>query len=329
MSHVATRLVGVALRALALGTVGVLLACTAAPAATTTYPAGAGTFDGGAQGWIDSAESCSMVSGVSVLCSADAAYSASGGNLGGALATDVQVTLNLLGLFEGSGTWTSPSFAIPPDANVSGATLAFDAVFAPGGLLNLGLSSDVVVTLVDETDAGTGTLTTVTLDDTDTSYAPQAAILPDGAIEAGHTYRLAFATTTTSTTQSIGVLGTASTRFDNVELAVTTQDAPTDGGGTGSGGGGGGGTGTVPAKGNGAIESIENAMQSGSGGGGGGGGGGVVQPLGYIELSDAGSRWVPLEPPRAEIALRVLTMLAVVGPGGGRGGFLRRLLLVI
>jgi len=54
-----------------------------------------------------------------------------------------------------------------------------------------------------------------------------------------------------------------------------------------------------------------------------------VQPLGFIEISDAGARWVPLEPPRAEIALRALTTLAVVAPGGGRGGFLRRLLLVI
>ena len=99
--------------------------------------------------------------------------------------------------------------------------------------------------------------------------------------------------------------------------------------GFGFGGGGGGGTGTAPVKGDGAMEAIEPAMQSGSGGGGGGGGGGMVQPLGFIEISDGGARWVPLEPPRAEFLLRALTALAVVGPGGGRGGFFRRLLLML
>ncbi len=97
----------------------------------------------------------------------------------------------------------------------------------------------------------------------------------------------------------------------------------------GFGGGGGGGTGTAPAKGDGAMEAVETAMQSGSGGGGGGGGGGVVQPLGFIEISEAGARWVAIEPPRAEFALRALTVLAAIAPGKGRGGFFRRLVLLV
>ena len=97
----------------------------------------------------------------------------------------------------------------------------------------------------------------------------------------------------------------------------------------GFGGGGGGGTGAAPVKGDGAMDAMESAMESGSGSGGGGGGGGVVQPLGFIEISDAGARWVAIEPPRAEFALRALTTLAVLAPGRGRGGFFRRLALLV
>jgi uncharacterized spore protein YtfJ len=96
----------------------------------------------------------------------------------------------------------------------------------------------------------------------------------------------------------------------------------------GFGGGGGGGTGQAPSDGNGAVQSMEQAMRTGSGGGGGGGGGGMVQPIGFIEITDAGARWVPVEPPRSEFALRALTTLAVMAPGKGRGGFFRRLLLL-
>jgi uncharacterized spore protein YtfJ len=96
----------------------------------------------------------------------------------------------------------------------------------------------------------------------------------------------------------------------------------------GFGGGGGGGTGTAPAKNGGAMEAVEQVVQSGSGGGGGGGGGGAVSPIGFIEISDAGARWVPIERPRAEYALRALAVLVAVAPGKGRGGFIRRLFLL-
>ena len=98
--------------------------------------------------------------------------------------------------------------------------------------------------------------------------------------------------------------------------------------GFGFGGGGGGGSGSYPAKHDGALEAVETAMQSGSGGGGGGGGGGFVNPIGFIEISDAGARWVSIEPARAEFALRALTLLAAMAPGKGRGGFFRRLVLL-
>jgi hypothetical protein len=50
-------------------------------------------------------------------------------------------------------------------------------------------------------------------------------------------------------------------------------------------------------------------------------------PLGFIEITNTGSRWVPLEPPRAELVLRALTAIALIAPGGQKG-FFRRLLLV-
>ncbi len=63
--------------------------------------------------------------------------------------------------------------------------------------------------------------------------------------------------------------------------------------------------------------------------GGGGGGGGVVQPLGFIEVSSTGARWVPLEPPVAEVALRALSFAAVILPFGGRRGLFMRLIMVV
>lgn len=63
--------------------------------------------------------------------------------------------------------------------------------------------------------------------------------------------------------------------------------------------------------------------------GGGGGGGGMVQPLGFIEIDSSGARWVPLEPSRAEMALRAAALAAVLLPFGGRRGFIGRLLLVV
>ncbi len=91
----------------------------------------------------------------------------------------------------------------------------------------------------------------------------------------------------------------------------------------GFGGGGGGATDNKPGGG-------ESEGESGSGSGGGMGGGGQVEPVGFIEITDAGARWVALEPPRSELALNALTALLAVMPVGGRGagGLLRRLVLV-
>ena len=98
--------------------------------------------------------------------------------------------------------------------------------------------------------------------------------------------------------------------------------------GFGAGGGGGSGSGPAP-HGNGEAPMGEAAMGSGEGGGGGGGGGGAVQPLGFIEITGEGARWVPVEPSRAETALRALMLMVVLAPIGGRRGFLARLFMVL
>ena len=60
----------------------------------------------------------------------------------------------------------------------------------------------------------------------------------------------------------------------------------------------------------------------------GGGGGGVVQPLGFIEVSGTGARWVPLEPPVGETIMRALGIAAILVPFGGRRVFLGRLVMM-
>ncbi|HEU4701595.1 MAG TPA: hypothetical protein VFS37_03860 [Conexibacter sp.] len=243
--------------------VAVGLLAGAAEAATTTYPSGGSAFEADADGWTGSDASCAMTSGVSVTCSASTAYDASARSL----ATDVTVTVNLLGLFSGSAVWTSPAFTIPADADVTDASLAFDAAFAAGGLVNLGLTSQIDVTLADETDAGTTPATTVVLDDRDATLAPQGGALPAGAIEAGHTYRLVFRTTTSSSVSSVGLLGRARTSVDDVMLDVTSADPPVGGGNPSGGGGGAGGTG-----GSGGSGGTTSGADSGAGAGSGAGG---------------------------------------------------------
>ena len=80
------------------------------------------------------------------------------------------------------------------------------------------------------------------------------------------------------------------------------------GGGSGSGGEGGG-----------------EGADEGSGSGGGMGGGGTVEPVGYIEIGDAGTRWVPLEPPVSELLLRGVALIPAFLPGRRGGGLLPRL----
>jgi uncharacterized spore protein YtfJ len=87
----------------------------------------------------------------------------------------------------------------------------------------------------------------------------------------------------------------------------------------GFGGGGGGGDGP-------ALE--EGAPSTGSGSGGGGGGGGAVEPVGFIEITETGSRWVPVEPPQSTQLLKALGSASRLLPILGKRGIFAAIMLI-
>jgi Ca2+-binding RTX toxin-like protein len=205
-----------------------------AKAATTVHPAGGSGFDAGPDGWTGSDTSCTLP----LVCTASNTHEPAGGAPGGAIATNADIVLGLVGLFEATGTWTSPPFAIPADADVGGATFQYDRAFGSDELLDLDPQAEVVVELVDDTAGSTAVLLTDTLSGPEPDYTTRGVGAPAGAVVAGHAYRLRLTSTISSSTASIGLLaGDVSMSFDNVSLAVS--DAP-------GGGGGGGGGGTTP-----------------------------------------------------------------------------------
>jgi uncharacterized spore protein YtfJ len=86
----------------------------------------------------------------------------------------------------------------------------------------------------------------------------------------------------------------------------------------GFGGGGGGGAG--PAG--------DDGASTGAGGGGGGGGGGAVEPVGFIEITESGSRWVPVEPPQSTQLLKALNSASKILPFAGKRGILAAIALI-
>lgn len=76
-----------------------------------------------------------------------------------------------------------------------------------------------------------------------------------------------------------------------------------------------------------AMEGQEPRASYGSGGGG--GGAGRMSPAGFIEISDRGARWVPVEPSPQEVALRLalLVTLLLLARRGTRGVPFARLFL--
>lgn len=203
-----------------------MLAAPAQAATATDYPAGGSSFDTDAQGWTGSEADCSFDLGaIDSLCNASTTFEATTGNPGGAIAVNVEVTLNLLGLFEGGALWTSPPFTVPDEeALVTGASFHLDRSFDAGELINLGPTSELVATLLDETAGSATGLMTEALAAGDSSYATSSVDVPAGAVVAGRTYRLTIRTTTTSTLPTLGLLGQSSTRYDNVRLTVVTGE---------------------------------------------------------------------------------------------------------
>ena len=205
--------------AAAILTMSALLAATPAQGATVKYPSGGSDFATDAEGWTGTDASCTGTGGGTLLCQASNQYDSGVGNPAGSIATRVNVTANTLGLFTGTGTWVSPTFTATAGQQVNGATFQYDRRFDPGDLVNLAPTSTVVVRLVDESAGSTTTLLTEDVASSPT-FTTRSAAVAAGTVVAGHTYRLRLETSTTSTTAAVGVLGQASTHFDNVALAV-------------------------------------------------------------------------------------------------------------
>lgn len=215
------------LRTAVAGATAALALAATATAATTVHPAGGSGFDADAEGWTGSATSCTLP----LICTASNGYQPDGGSPGGAIATTADVAVSLVGLFEATGTWTSPPFTLP--AGSEAATFQYDRRFDSAELLDLDPSAEIVVELVDDTAGTATTLFTDTIGGPEPEFTTHGVGAPGAAIAGGHTYRLRLTSTIASSSASVGLLGGEVTlAFDDVGLAVS--DSP--GGGSGGGG---------------------------------------------------------------------------------------------
>lgn len=217
----------------------VLALAGSAFAATATYPDGGNGFGNGAEGWSAGDASCAPAG---LLCTSEATYDAATGNPPGSIAVKTTATLNLVGLFKGTASWSSPQFTIPVKA-ITDAKLSLDRAFSAGGLVDVGPEATYTVTLSDLSSGTSTTVLTQKVDGEDKAFAPAGA---PAAVVGGHTYRLSIEAVTAQSTLALSApSGTTSLRFDNVGLAVQSSEGGGDGGagagkgdGTGSNGGG-------------------------------------------------------------------------------------------
>lgn len=205
-----------------------------AAAAATVYPAGGSGFDTDAEGWSPGAVSCSPVV---LFCTPEAAYDPSAGNPPGSISARTTVTLNLISLFKGTETWSSPQFTVPV-GSVTGASLRLERAFDAGGLLNVEPKGSYTVTLHDLSAGTSAALLSEEVGKEDTTFAPRSAA---ASIVSGHTYQLSIEATTAQSTLALSLLnGVTNLRFDNVGLRVETAEGGGGGGGASSSAGGGG-----------------------------------------------------------------------------------------
>jgi hypothetical protein len=230
-----------------------LLALAVGQASAATYPGGGSTFTGGAEGWTAKAE-CPPVP-LQLLCSAEAGYDGATGHPAGSLADKTVITLNLLGIFHSEVAETSPTFTA---SGGGGGTLSLERQFENAELLSLQPSVEYTAYLVDKTTNTKQKAITEVVEGASPFLAKNGAV----SLVAGHSYAVEVDATVKSTALSIGLLGSATFRLDNV--SVTGPDAPSTPGGNDGAGGGNGGSGGNGGGGD------EQGGPSGKGGGSGG-----------------------------------------------------------
>ncbi len=208
------------------------LCLLAGSAQAATYPAGGGAFNDGPEGWTTPVKpTCSIP--LSGVCTTTAGYDGEGGNPPGSVAAKTTILVNLGGLFKATAAFQSPNFTA---SEGGAATLHVDRQLTSDNLLDLAPQATYVVTLIDRS---TGVSSEAV---TDSIAASPAFAGKDGAatLVAGHTYAIAIDAEMSSSVANLGLLGSATLRFDNVSLTVGSSGG---GGGSGGNGGNGGGAG--------------------------------------------------------------------------------------
>ena len=196
--------------------VALLAAAGSAGAATTAFPGGGSGFASGVEGWTPSGTSCTPVE---LLCSTEATHDSAIGNPPGSIVVATTATLNLISLFKGTATWTSPPFTVPVES-ITGAQVQLDRGLDPGGLIDVQPTGSYVATL---TDLDTGTTAEVLgeeIADGDGAFASAAAPV---AVVGGHRYQLRIDAEIAQSTLALSLLsGTTTLAFDNVGLLVSS-----------------------------------------------------------------------------------------------------------
>ena len=210
----------------------ILIAAVPAAMADTTYP-NAGTFTEGADGYTSAAASCTLLPNLlpigspNALCEVTNTHSETLGNPPGSLVSEFRSVVNglavlpPLSLFEGRGTFRSPSFTV---AAAGPATLRFDRRAVMNALLSIGGEATYDFVLVRESAPGgeqslaNETITANTLlSESDTGWG--TAAVAAASVIAGQSYHLEIRTSFKQ-----GVLqaaqGTFRLFFDNVRLRV-------------------------------------------------------------------------------------------------------------
>jgi hypothetical protein len=204
-----------------------LLVLAAGQASAAIYPGGGSTFTGSAEGWTVTAK-CPTIP--APLCVASGTYDGTAGNPSGSLADKTEIAVGLLGLFTAEAVETSPTFT----ATESGAAvLSLERQFENAELASLTPTVEYTANLVDKTNGTQQKAVAETLAGA-SGFVPKSGPV---ALVAGHSYAIEIDATTKSNVISVGLLGSATFRLDNV--SVTSSG--TGGGGSGNGGNGGGG----------------------------------------------------------------------------------------
>jgi hypothetical protein len=202
-----------------------LLALAVGQASAAIYPGGGSTFTGSAEGWTVNAK-CPTIP--APLCVASGAYDGTAGNPSGSLADKTEIAVGLLGLFTAEAVETSPTFT----ATESGAgSLSLERQFENAELASLTPQVEYTANLVDKSNGTQQKAVAETLGGASGFVAKSGPV----ALVAGHSYAIEIDATTKSNVISVGLLGSATFRLDNVSVT-----GPGGGGGVGGGNGGNG-----------------------------------------------------------------------------------------